>query len=428
MSEAAASPAPHAPTGDSQTRDPVTCDVVVVGGGIAGLAATLALAQIGLEAACIDPQPPEPERADELDGRTTALLMPSIAALETLGVWTRVAAETAPLWRMRIVDDSGGPGSEPRTADFDARTLEDGPFGYNVPNPALRRALLAAIGDHPNARHLSPAKLADIVYRDDAVHAELADGRVVQADLAVGADGKESPSREAAGIRARRWDYGQTAMAFTLRHSRPHNETSTEFHRPNGPFVVVPLPGRRSSVVWVEHSRSAPGFLALDDAAFLEAAQARTRNLLGRLEAVGPRFSYPVTGLLADSYAAPRLALVGEAAHGLPPIGAQGLNLGLSDVATLADVLADAWRAGRDLGELEVLRRYERRRRPDVLARTLAIDNLNRFVKTALPPLRALRQSGLALVDRVPPLKTALMRQGMTPLGRLPALMRGELP
>jgi 2-octaprenyl-6-methoxyphenol hydroxylase len=329
---------------------------------------------------------------------------------------------------MRIVDDSGGPGREPGTGDFDARRLEDGPFGYNVPNPALRRALLAAIGDHPNARHLAPAKLADIVYGAEAVEAELADGRIVRAELAVGADGKESPTREAAGIAARRWDYGQTAMAFTLRHSRDHRETSTEFHRPNGPFVVVPLPGQRSSVVWVDRSRSVPVFLALDDDAFLAAAQARTRNLLGRLEAVGPRFSYPVTGLLADRYAARRLALVGEAAHGLPPIGAQGLNLGLSDVATLADVLADAWRGGADLGDLEVLRRYERRRRPDVLARTLAVDNLNRAVKTAVPPLRALRQRGLALVDRLPPLKTALMRQGMTPIGRLPALMRGELP
>jgi len=404
----------------------LACRVAVVGGGIAGLTATAALAQAGFDAVCIDPQPPEPERADALDGRTTALLMPSITALDTLGVWDKVAAESAPLRRMRIVDDGGGAGHEVRTADFDSSMLDGGPFGYNVPNPSLRRALIELLGELANARHLAPAKLSWIDYGDEAVQIGLEDSRTVVAEFAVGADGKGSPSRQAAGIRARTWDYGQTAMAFTLRHSRDHRETSTEFHRPNGPLVLVPLPGKRSSVVWVERSRAADGFLGLDDAAFLRVAQERTRGILGELQGVGRRFSYPVTGLLADDYVAHRLALVGEAAHALPPIGAQGLNLGICDVATLAEVLADADRAGRDIGALSVLQGYQRRRRPDVVARTFAVDGLNRLVKTGFPPLRALRQAGLAVVDRLSPLKTALMRQGMLPLGELPRLMRGE--
>lgn len=413
---------------ESITPERLSCDVVVIGGGIAGLASAVALAQSGFDTICVDPLPADPERAGELDGRTTALLMPSITALDALGVWPLVAEESAPLWRMRIVDDSGGPGQEPRTANFDAERLDGGPFGYNVPNPSLRRALIRLLNDAPNGRHLSPAKLSWISYDRESVLAELDDGRSVTARLAVGADGKGSPSRDAAGIRARRWSYGQTAMAFTLRHSRDHEETSTEFHRPNGPFVLVPLPGRRSSVVWVERSRTAETFLDLDDDAFLQAAQARTRGILGTLEAVGPRFSYPVGGLLADAYVAPRLALVGESAHALPPIGAQGLNLGISDVATLADVLADAERDSLDIGDLQVLRDYERRRRPDVVARAFAVDSLNRMVKTGFPPLRMLRQTGLAIVDRVAPLKTALMRQGMVPVGRLPRLMQGQRP
>jgi len=406
----------------------LTADVAVIGGGITGLAMTLALGRAGFRTVCVDPQPPEPEAARHLDGRTTALLMPSIRALRTLGVWDRVAAETEGLWRMRIVDDSAGVGTSPHTADFDSSRLDGGPFGYNVPNPALRRALLAEIAEIDTVQHVAPCKAGRIDYGPSAMTAELDDGRRLSARLAIGADGKGSPSREAAGIRARRWGYGQTAMAFSIEHSRPHRGTSTEFHRPSGPFVLVPLPGNRSSVVWVERDPAAARFLAMDDDVFRRAAERRTRRILGNVTAVGPRFSYKVGSLLADSYAGPRLALVGESAHALPPIGAQGLNLGMTDVATLIEVLVAAERAGEDIGDPEVTRRYERRRRPDVVARAFAVDTLNRTVQSKLPPIGFARRHALGVIDRVGPLKARLMRQGMLPIGQLPQLMDGVAP
>ncbi|MBK1697977.1 FAD-dependent oxidoreductase [Rhodovibrio salinarum] len=412
------------PTADAD----ITADVAVIGGGIAGLTMTLALARAGFRTVCVDPQPPEPEVAHTLDGRTTALLMPSVRALETLGVWARVVAESEGLWRMRIVDDSAGFDETPHTADFDSARLDGGPFGYNVPNPTLRRALLAEIGELDAVQHIAPHKLDQIDYGRDGARARLDDGRIVHARLAVGADGKGSPCREAAGIRARRWGYGQTAMAFSIAHSRPHRGTSTEFHRPNGPFVLVPLPGNRSSVVWVERDAGAKHFLAMDDAAFRRAVERRTRRILGEVTAVGPRFSYPVGSLLADRYAGRRLALVGESAHALPPIGAQGLNLGIADVATLIEVLVAAERAGEDIGDPEVTRRYERRRRPDVVARAFAVDTLNRTVQSKVPPIGFLRRRALGVIDRVSPLKARLMRQGMLPVGPLPRLMDGIAP
>lgn len=419
---------PTDPEALSEAPTDLTAEVAVIGGGITGLAMTLALGRAGFSTVCVDPQPPEPEAAQRLDGRTTALLMPSIRALQTLGVWDRVAAESEGLWRMRIVDDSAGVAAHAHTADFDSTRLDGGPFGYNVPNPALRRALLAEIAPLDTVQHLAPHKVDRIDYGREAMHAELDDGRTLSARLAIGADGKVSPSREAAGIRARRWGYGQTAMAFSIEHSRPHRGTSTEFHRPSGPFVLVPLPGNRSSVVWVDRDAAAEHFLALDDDAFRRAVERRTRRILGDVTEVGPRFSYKVGSLLADNYAAPRLALVGESAHALPPIGAQGLNLGITDVATLIEVLVEAERAGRDIGDLEVTRRYERRRRPDVVTRAFAVDTLNRTVQSKLPPVGFVRRHALGLIDRVGPLKARLMRQGMLPVGQLPQLMDGVEP
>ncbi len=401
----------------------LSCDIAIIGGGIAGLTAAVALGSLGFEVTCVDAQPPQPEKAPELDGRTTALLQGSVRALALLDVWPRCEAAAEGLWVMRIVDESGR--REPGTVTFDSREMEEAPFGYNVPNAALRQALLARIAGMKGVRHLAPVKLETLRFESAQAVAELADGRSLSASLAIGADGRNSRSREAAGIVVKRWTYGQTAMAFSLSHSHPHEGVSTEFHRTSGPFVLVPMPGNRSSVVWVERERAAPGFLALDEGSFRHAVQERTRGVLGTVEQVGPRFSYPVGTLLAERYAAHRLALIGESAHALPPVGAQGLNLGITDVATLAEVLVEARRAGQDVGAEAVLERYESRRRPDVVARVFAIDGLNRAVKTRFPPFQALRHLGLAAVERVPGLKATLMRQGMQPVGEVPSLMRG---
>lgn len=401
----------------------LSSDIAIIGGGIAGLAAAVALGSLGFDVVCVDAQPPQPEKAPDLDGRTTALLQGSVRALSLCGVWEGCEASAAGLWVMRIVDESGR--REPQTFTFDSREMDEAPFGFNVPNASLRQALLIRIAGMESVRHLAPAKLQALRFESTRAVAELADGRTLSASLVIGADGRNSPSREAAGITAKRWDYGQTAMAFSLSHSQPHEGISTEFHRTSGPFVLVPLPGNRSSVVWVERARAAPGFLDMDDGTFRYAVQERTRGVLGTVEQVGPRFSYPVGTLLAERYAAHRLALIGESAHALPPVGAQGLNLGITDVATLAEVLVEAKRAGQDIGAEAVLSRYESRRRPDVVARVFAIDGLNRAVKTRFPPFQALRHLGLAAVERVPGLKNSLMRQGMKPLGEIPQMMRG---
>lgn len=418
----------HRESNEDAGATPIACDVVVIGGGITGLSQSVAFARAGLATVCVDPAPAEAgvgEASAHLDGRTTALLQGSLNVLAACGVGETCHSHGEALAVMRIVDESGRPGGRPLTARFDSAEAGTGPFGVNVPNAALRHALVAELASLATARHLAAARVGEIVFDADGVIAHLADGRRVAARLAVGADGKGSPSRKAAGIAARRWGYGQMAMAFALTHTQPHRNISTEFHREGGPFVLVPLPGRHSSVVWVERTPTAERFLALDDPAFRAAVQARTRGVLGQVTLCGPRGRYPVESLIAQRYVAPRLALIGEAAHALPPIGAQGLNLGLSDVATLTEVVVAAVRGGADPGRLDVLAEYERQRRPDVVARVYAIDALNRAVMTRVPPLKALRHLGLAATARIAPLRAALMRQGMTPLGYTPAMLTG---
>lgn len=400
-------------------------DCIVVGGGITGLAQTVALAVAGFDVACVDPAPSGAGISTAtLDGRTTALLEGSVTALDRLDVWSRCRESAAALSVMRIVDEAGRPAGAPRNARFDAAEVGDAPFGYNVPNAALRRALQSRMAELPTARHFpeTTAEEFDVASKNAVV--VLSDGRTLTASLIVGADGKRSATREAANIKARQWEYGQTAMAFSIAHTRPHENVSVEFHRTVGPFVLVPLPGNMSSVVWVDRTGAARDFLSMPEPDFRRAVQRRTRGLLGHVTDVGPRGSYSAVSLIADNYVAPRLALIGEAAHATPPIGAQGLNLGLTDVAALAEVLADARGQGLEIGAPDVLARYERWRRPDIVARIIAIDSLNRAVKSRLRPVQALRHAALSVVDRVDPLKARLMRQGMTPVGTVPALMR----
>jgi 2-octaprenyl-6-methoxyphenol hydroxylase len=404
-------------------------DVLIIGGGITGLAQTVALAQAGLDVACVDPQPAATDTGVPLDGRTTALLQGSVALLERLGVWSACRPSAGVLGVMRIVDEAGRPRDRPLTARFDSAELDSGPFGYNVPNAVLRRALLARLAELPSGRHL-PERTAEAI-RFDTDHAavDLSDERTLTARLLVGADGKHSPTRASAGLRARKWGYGQTAMAFSIAHTRAHDDVSVEFHRTSGPFVLVPLPGNESSVVWVDRDRAASRFLDLEDGAFRRAVQTRTRGVLGQVTAVGRRWSYPAMSLIAERYTAPRVALIGEAAHATPPIGAQGLNLGLTDVAVLTEALTDARAAGTDIGDhAAVLRGYERARRPDVVARVAAIDALNWAVMSSAPPVQMLRHLGLSVTNRADWLKTALMRRGLAPLGATPALMRPAAP
>jgi 2-octaprenyl-6-methoxyphenol hydroxylase len=390
-------------------------DVAVIGGGPAGLVAAIALEAAGAATVLIAPEA-------KADTRTTALLSGSVTALDALGVWERCLPYAAPLERLRIVDDSGRLFRGPEVS-FAASEIGRDAFGYNIENRHLLAVLEARTAEIAIKRRSLPARTIE---PDRAgVTVRLDDGEV-RVRLVVAADGRQSLGRKAAGIAMRRRDYPQTALTVNFGHSRPHEETSTEFHTATGPFTVVPLPGRRSSLVCVLDPATAAALFRLDDAGLAKEIERRSHSLLGKVTVESGRSLFPLSVETAQSFASARIALVGEAAHVVPPIGAQGLNLGLRDGACIAELVADALADGRDPGGADVLELYESSRRADVTVRTLAIDVLNRSLLSDLLPVQAARGLGLYLLEHVSPLRRAVMREGMAPRAAEPRLMRGE--
>lgn len=397
--------------------DAIDTDILIAGGGVAGLSATAILAARGFSVLCADPAPPVTSaEAAGADLRSTAFLGPSVALLRDCGLWDRLEAEAAPLRVMRIVD-AGEDGAPRRVADFDAAEIGSDAFGYNLPNWLIRREMVAHIGGMRGARLRAPARITGIVPRGDRAVARFGDGTGVSARLVIAADGRDSGLREAAGIGARRWGYGQKGLVFVVRHERPHEGVSTEVHLSGGPFTLVPLSGRegahRSAVVWMERGPRALHLAAMPEAEFEAAANARSAGVLGRLTLEGRRAVWPIVAQIADRLDAPRMALIAEAAHVVPPIGAQGLNMSLRDIGALADLLVEARAAGRDIGAPEVLARYHRARHAKVLARILGVDALNRAAMTGTGPLRGLRGLGLDVLSGTTPLRRAAMRLGL---------------
>ena len=391
---------------------------IVVGGGPAGLTAAIALASGGV-ATVLAGRP-----AGQTDNRTTALLGGSVTALETLGVWPLCAAQSAPLKVMRIVDDTGRLWRAPEVK-FTASEIDREAFGYNIEN----RHLVAALTQR--ARQLSLLRIVEddvlsVAPAADAVTVTLQSGDRLAAALAIGADGRKSLCRTAAGIDSDRHDYPQMALTVCLTHTRPHRETSTEFHTPSGPFTLVPLPGLRSSLVWVLDPARADDIATLDDAALADAIERASHSLLGKIAVEPGRGLFPLSVASAKTFAANRIALVGEAAHVIPPIGAQGLNLGLRDAASIGELTVAAHRDGGDIGDPAVLAAYDRMRRADVGSRTMAVDLLNRTLLTDFLPVQGLRGLGLYMIDRIGPLRRAAMREGVAPSANQPRLMRGE--
>ena len=393
-------------------------DILVVGGGIAGLAAAARLASDGLSVVVADAAPPQPTDVarDGADLRTTAFLRPAVETLRRAGVWEALGPDAEALWTMRIVDAGGRENAVRERADFESAEVGDRPFGWNVANAAARRALtdrLAALG----APLRAPAALQALTLREDAAFARLADGARVRAALVIGADGRDSGVRRLAGIAARRWDYGQKALVFAVAHPRPHGGVSTEIHRSGGPFTLVPMPDRDgehlSSVVWMERTSEADRLLALDAEAFEQALNDRALDTLGHLRVVGRKAAWPIIGQLSAAMAGRRVALIAEAAHVIPPIGAQGLNMSLADLEDLAGRIAAAREQGRDIGGAEVLGGYQRRRWPETAARVAGVDLLNRAARAGAQPLRDLRRLGLAAVGRIPFARRAAMAIGM---------------
>jgi 2-octaprenyl-6-methoxyphenol hydroxylase len=396
----------------SETRN---VEVAVVGGGPAGLVSAIALAAAGVDTLLIAPPA-------EDDHRTTALLAGSVTALATLGAWDACRPHAAPLASIRIIDDTARLWRAPEVR-FAAAEIGLDAFGHNIENRYLSAALQRRAAELDIARVAAPA-LA-VTSGHDGVVIRLADG-AVRARLAVGADGQHSMCRDAAGIGTDRRTYAQTALTLNLTHSKPHQDTTTEFHTEHGPFTLVPLPGRRSSLVCVLDPAGAAALFAMSDAELAVEIERRAHSLFGKMSVEPGRGLFPLAVETARTLARGRIALVGEAAHVVPPIGAQGLNLGLRDAATLAEIVADARRQGADVGSPAVLARYDLQRRADVTSRTIAVDLLNRSLLTDLMPLHGVRGLSLFLADRIGPLRRALMREGVSPAASQPRLMRGQ--
>jgi len=391
---------------------------IVVGGGPAGLTAAIALAEAGIATTLAGRRPAAS------DNRTTALLAGSVAALKALGVWNLCAAQAAPLREMRLVDDTGRLWRAPEVK-FSAQEIGLEAFGYNIENRYLVEALETRAQALPALRLIKDDVTA-VAPHGDAVTATINGGQCLAAALAVGADGRRSLCRKAAGIGISERSYEQVALTLCFAHSRPHHDISTEFHTPSGPFTLVPLPGNRSSLVWVLDPIDADEIVTLDDDELSAEIETHSHSILGQVTVEPARGRFPLSVASAHRFAGKRIALVGEAAHVIPPIGAQGLNLGLRDAAAIAEVAAAAHRHGGDIGAAVVLSAYDRMRRVDVAGRSFAVDVLNRSLLSDFLPVQGARGLALYLLDRIAPLRRAVMREGVAPFVAQPRLMRGE--
>jgi 2-octaprenyl-6-methoxyphenol hydroxylase len=387
-----------------------TFDVAVVGGGPAGLAAAIAIAQSGASTALVA------RRSLYADNRTTALLGGSIDFLQALEVWPHCQDKAAALRVMRLVDDTGRLIRAPEVR-FSCDEIGLDVFGYNIENRLLVSALEERATMLANLTRFDD-EAAAIDAGEDTVAIELASGGSLSARLVVGADGRHSLCREAAGIAVRRRELHQAALTFNVSHSRPHQNISTELHTPQGPCVFVPLPGDRSSVVWVSEPKESERLMALSDEELSEAVEARSHSIQGRMQVEPGRNRFPLAIEQPAKFAKTRIALVGEAAHVLPPIGAQGLNMGLRDAADIAEVVRESRASGEDPGSSSVLGRYASARRPDVMSRTFAIDLANRSLLSAFLPMQSLRAAGLHLIGSFGPLRRLAMREGLAPSWR----------
>ncbi|MEI4485239.1 UbiH/UbiF/VisC/COQ6 family ubiquinone biosynthesis hydroxylase [Frigidibacter sp. MR17.14] len=405
-------------------------DVLIVGGGLNGPALALALAQAGITSAVIDARPARARAEAGFDGRAYALALASVRLLAAIGIWPALADKAQPMLAVEAADARPGEAPAPFGLQFLSAEIEEGPLGQMVEDRHLYAAFLNAMAAAPAILHLPGATVTAQAIGPASATVTLADGRALTGRMIVGADGRASGTAQRAGITRTGWGYGQTALVAAIAHEHPHGGVARQVFLPGGPLAILPLTGNRSSIVWSETDANAARIAALDDAGFLEVLRPRFGTGLGEISLAGPRFNYPLGLTLADSYVADRLALVGDAAHGVHPIAGQGLNLGLRDVAALAETLADAHRRGEDIGAGNVLDRYQGWRRFDATTLALGMDGVNRLFATDNPLVRATRDLGMGLVQSIPALRRTFMRQAAglapSPGTRLPRLMDGR--
>lgn len=404
------------------------CRVIVVGGGMAGLTLAASLGTAGVETVVIDRDSEATRTAAHLDGRTTAIALGSRRLLDAAGIWAEVAEQGAPILDIRIAD-----GQAPVFLHYDHNEVGAEPFGHIIENGLLRAGMFRRLAALPSVTALASAAVSGIDLTADGASAVLEDGRRITGELLVGADGRGSFVRDAAGIDAVRWQYKQKAIACTMLHEEPHEGLAVEHFLPPGPFAVLPMTddadGRhRSSIVWTDSADGAPAYAALSEDEFNAELQARVGDYLGAVRLAGKRFVYPLGVIHANRYIDRRMALVGDAAHAIHPIAGQGLNIGLRDVAALAEIVIDRARLGLDVGDAEALTTYQRRRRLDNVMMVAVTDVLDRLFSNDIRPVQLARDLGLAAVKRLPPLRRFFMRAAMGTAGvDLPRAIRGDV-
>lgn len=400
-------------------------DILIVGGGLNGPTQALALAQAGFSVTVVDALPRVAQASDNFDGRAYALALASQRLLDRIGIWDQVSDQAQPMLEIKVSDGRAGEGPlTPFFLHFDHAELEEGPMGYMLEDRYLRRALADAMSDNDRITQLDAALVTAQTTDAQGVTLTLEDGRTPHAKLLIGADGRGSGTAIRAGIKRSGWAYGQTALVCAIAHEQPNNGIAHQFFMPPGPLAILPLPGNRSSIVWSETDANAAAINALSDADYLQVLRPRFGDFLGEISLAGQRFTYPLSLSLADSFTAERLALIGDAAHGMHPIAGQGLNAGLRDIGALTQVLSEAKQRGEDFTSELVLDRYQEWRRFDTASLAMTTDLTNKLFSNDNPLLRFARDLGMGAVNAMPGLRRNFMREAAGLTGDLPDLMR----
>ncbi len=399
-------------------------DILIVGGGLNGPALALAFAQSGLSVTVIDALTIKARKNAAFDGRAYALALASVRLLSAIGIWERVAEHAQPMLEIKVSDGRAGEGAAPFFLHFDHAEIEEGPMGHMLEDRFLRTAFLDAMKEDKSITHLSGKEVVAQEVTPQGVTLTLASGKTLSGRLLIGSDGRRSGTAERAGISRTGWSYGQTALVAAIEHELPHNGIAHQFFMPPGPLAILPLPGNVSSIVWSETDETAAQFAALSDADFMEVLRPRFGDFLGAIKLQGKRFTYPLNLTVANSFIADRLALIGDAAHGMHPIAGQGLNAGLRDVGALAEVTTHALRRGEDIGATDVLARYQQWRRFDTATLAITTDLTNRLFSNDNPILRAVRDIGMGALNAMPGLRRSFIREAAGLTGELPELMR----
>lgn len=401
-------------------------DILIVGGGLNGTVLALALAQVGFESIVLDALPIDMRKGAAFDGRGYAIAQSSQRMLNALGVWDAVRNESQPILDIKVSDGKPNEGASPYIVHFDHREIEEGPMGHMIEDRFLRQALLDKLEVMDNVTQLAEVKVSGHEVGKGRVTVSLNDGRVLCGRMLVGCDGRQSAVAQRSGIGRTGWQYEQSSLVCAVEHKLPHSGIAHQLFMPAGPLAILPLPGNRSSIVWTEKTEQADVIYGLSDADYLACLRPSFGEFLGDVRMVGKRFMYPLGLSLAQSFVADRVALVGDAAHGIHPLAGQGLNLGLRDVAALAEVLAEAARRGQDIGSQAALQSYQQWRRFDAASLAVATDGINRIFSNDNPLMRGVRDLALGAVNATPSIRRTMIRQAAGLTGDLPRLMQGR--